>query len=149
MSISQLLTELSNCDFVIVGFKLFGILAFYVLSLLLFWGTFEFLLDYFEKKRQVKQYLQKHRFDHFRCVPFFNDNFVIVEDVSYNDDPLVIAYVHKGYNADKICDILNCDYLGEVYSPKKATKLFNCSVEWFKGNKNLKSTKSGERKDEK
>lgn len=72
-----------------------------------------------------------------------------IKDVSCNDDPLVITYVHKGYNADKICDILNCDYLGEVYSPKKATKLFNCSVEWFKGNKNLKSTKSGERKDEK
>lgn len=106
MSISQLLTELSNCDFVIVGFKLFGIFAFYVFALLLFLMLFNSLADYFEEKGQVKRYLQKHRFDHFRCVPFFNDNFVIVEDVGCNDDPLVIAYVHKGYNADKICDIL-------------------------------------------
>lgn len=142
----SLLSELLGNELIKLGFFLLILFLFYagfVVALLL---LFNYISDRVMQKRQVKVYLQQHRFDHFRSVPFLDGNFAIVEDVGADSAPYVIAYIKKGLNADRICEILNCDYLGEVYTPQKVTRLFDCSTQRFEKDKKVKTPENeGER----
>lgn len=142
----SLLDELFSNGLIKLGIFLFLLLCFYALFCFAFVDVCEHIMNYRQCKSQTKAYLQKHRFDHFRSVPFLDGSFAIVEDLGANSAPLVISYINKSCNAEKICEILNCDHLGEVYTPKKATRLFNCSIQRFEKDKKVKTPENeGER----
>lgn len=107
---------------------------------------FDSILNYFGKRRDRKKYFEKHRFDRFRVEQTENSRFNVVEYIE-GDYSFVIVRCDNFYNADFICQILNCDCLGAQYHPITYKRLLNCSKQLT--NKNLKSTKSGERKEEK
>lgn len=142
----SLLNELFSSGLIRLGIFLFLLLCFNALFCFSVVEVCDHIMNYRQRKDQIKAYLQKHRFDHFRSFPFLDGTSVIVEDMGADSEPVVIAYINKGLNAERICEILNCDYLGEVYTPKKATRLFNCSIQRFEKDKKLKTPENeGER----
>lgn len=81
------------------------------------------LVNSFDRKADRRQYLQTHRFDRFRVVSFGKDKFEIFEYIGADSPPYSVLYCNDFRNADKICQILNCDFLGEQYTEKKFLKL--------------------------
>lgn len=142
----SLLSELLGNELVKLGFFLLILFLFYAGFVVAMLSLFNCISDRVMQKRQVKVYLQQHRFEHFRSIPFLDGSYAIVEDVGADSAPLVISYINNGLNAERICEILNCDYLGEVYTPEKVTRLFNCSIQRFEKDKKVKTPENeGER----
>lgn len=93
------------------------------LLLLFFFFLVNALMDFLDRKADRKRYLQTHRFDRFRVLQFGKDKFEIFEYIGADNPPYSVLYCNDFRNADKICQILNCDFLGEQYTEKKFLKL--------------------------
>ncbi len=95
-----------------------------ILIIFAFWFlAFNSFIDSLDRKADRKRYLQTHRFDRFRVVSFGKDKFEIFEYIGADSPPYSVLYCNDFRNADKICQILNCDFLGEQYTEKKFLKL--------------------------
>lgn len=106
--------------------------------------VFDCVLTHLEKKRTRKQYLKKHRFDHFRIDALPNGNFLVYEDLDEVGQYPLLALTNP-YNAQDICDILNMDKIGKRYTPKAFKKLSD-SLQAEDIN-NLKTTENGGEKE--
>lgn len=82
-------------------------------------------IDKIERKADIKRYLQTHCFDRFRVEPFTKNEYVIAEYICADCPPYDVLHCKNFINADKICQILNCDFFGEQYTEKKELKFSN------------------------
>lgn len=139
--INSFLTEHSKEFFsASMGFVLIIILLFFFSQF--FISVAGMLMENTDKKHFRNQFLQEHSFERYR-ISFNGSHYVIYDSsASINGVMSVVLVLEDSANACKICDILNCDCLGEIYSEKKCNKLslMGCN------NEKLKSTKGGERK---
>lgn len=145
---------MTNVDFDTIApfIKLGSILVFLALIIGFFiLGTcalFDMLDTRLQKKQQLKRYLQEHRFDRFRVAPFVDDRWIVGEYIGVDTIPLVVAYCNDLQNAQHICDILNMDFLGEIYLEKRFKKI-STTVNRADINNLKDPQKEGERTDEK
>lgn len=145
MTESELIAEILGSDVATVAFKIVGIAMLYVAFLLFLIMCFDNFTSWWENKHFLKEYLKKHRFEHFRVEPFVDGTYVVVEDMGTDGSPLAITYCNNFHNANLMCDVLNCDFLGECYSERKRKKLSSCSEQFT--NKILKTTENGGEKE--
>lgn len=123
----SLLNELLGNELIKLGFFLLIMLLLYAGFVFTLLMLFDYISDKVTQQHQIKMYLQQHRFDRFRVKPFLKNEFIIVEYYGVNCPPLDVIHCKHFENADKICQILNCDFLDERYTEKKVLRLSTSS----------------------